>query len=102
MIIAALAALRGKFQLDIFRRRRQSRGLDEQVEHTLELVDLTARADRPVAALAYGEKRRLEIGLALGQLAEPAAARRAARRHEPARAGRDGHAAQVDRAAAAP
>ena len=29
------------------------------------LVDLTARADTPVSALAYGEKRRLEIGLAL-------------------------------------
>ena len=35
-------------------------------------------------------------------LAEPAAARRAARRHEPARAGRDRQAAQVDQRAAAP
>jgi branched-chain amino acid transport system permease protein len=35
------------------------------VEHTLNLVDLTDRADTPVAALAYGEKRRLEVGLAL-------------------------------------
>ena len=41
------------------------RGLDEQVEHTLELVDLTRRVDTPVAQLAYGEKRRLEVGLAL-------------------------------------
>ncbi len=32
---------------------------------TLALVGLTARADVPVAELAYGEKRRLEIGLAL-------------------------------------
>ena len=40
-------------------------GLAEQVEHTLALVNLTDRADTPVAALAYGEKRRLEIGLAL-------------------------------------
>ena len=40
-------------------------GLDEQVEHTLALVNLTDRADTPVSELAYGEKRRLEIGLAL-------------------------------------
>ena len=40
-------------------------GLTEQVEHTLALVDLTERADTPVSELAYGEKRRLEIGLAL-------------------------------------
>ena len=35
------------------------------MEHTLRLVELTARADMPVSELAYGEKRRLEIGLAL-------------------------------------
>ena len=40
-------------------------GLAEQVQQTLNLVNLTARADVPVADLAYGEKRRLEIGLAL-------------------------------------
>ena len=37
----------------------------EQVEHTLELVNLSGRADASVSQLAYGEKRRLEIGLAL-------------------------------------
>jgi branched-chain amino acid transport system permease protein len=39
--------------------------LKERVEQTLALVHLTQRADVPVAELAYGEKRRLEIGLAL-------------------------------------
>jgi branched-chain amino acid transport system permease protein len=39
--------------------------LDEQVEHTLELVNLAGRRDTPVSQLAYGEKRRLEVGLAL-------------------------------------
>ncbi len=63
--IAALAALRGKFRLDLFRRLPKVSGLADQVEHTLHLVDLTQRADIPVAALAYGEKRRLEVGLAL-------------------------------------
>jgi branched-chain amino acid transport system permease protein len=63
--IAALAALRGKFRLDLLKSLSKVRGLDEQVEHTLALVNLTARRDTPVAELAYGEKRRLEIGLAL-------------------------------------
>jgi branched-chain amino acid transport system permease protein len=40
-------------------------GLSEQVERTLSLVNLTERPDTPVKELAYGEKRRLEIGLAL-------------------------------------
>jgi len=63
--ISALAELRGKFRLDLFRRLPKIAGLTEQVEHTLALVDLSDRADVPVSALAYGEKRRLEIGLAL-------------------------------------
>jgi branched-chain amino acid transport system permease protein len=65
LTIAALATLRGKFRLDMFRRLSSIPGLTEQVDHTLELVDLTARPDTPVSELAYGEKRRLEIGLAL-------------------------------------
>ncbi len=63
--IAVLAALRGQFRLDMFRLPASIPGLSEQVEHTLELVNLTGRTDTSVAALAYGEKRRLEIGLAL-------------------------------------
>ncbi len=35
------------------------------MDETLALVHLTKRADRKVSELAYGEKRRLEIGLAL-------------------------------------
>jgi branched-chain amino acid transport system permease protein len=65
LTIAALAELRGKFRLDLFRNLRKIPGLSEQVEHTLELVNLTERLDTPVSALAYGEKRRLEVGLAL-------------------------------------
>jgi len=63
--IAALAALRGKFRLDLVRGLAGVRGLDERVDHTLELVGLAGRGEAPVAQLAYGEKRRLEIGLAL-------------------------------------
>jgi branched-chain amino acid transport system permease protein len=63
--IAALAQKRGSFRLDLFRSIGHVEGLTKQVEETLRLVHLTARADYPVSELAYGEKRRLEIGLAL-------------------------------------
>jgi branched-chain amino acid transport system permease protein len=65
IVIAALAERRGTFRLDLLRRIDRVRGLDTQVESTLALVGLVGRADVPVAELAYGEKRRLEIGLAL-------------------------------------
>ncbi|HEV2263819.1 MAG TPA: branched-chain amino acid ABC transporter ATP-binding protein/permease [Stellaceae bacterium] len=65
VMIAALAERRGRFSLDFLRRIERVPGLDTQVEGTLELVGLAARADVPVSDLAYGEKRRLEIGLAL-------------------------------------
>jgi branched-chain amino acid transport system permease protein len=65
LTIAALAELRGKFKLDLFKSLKSVPGLNEQVEHTLELVDLVGRADTSVSDLAYGEKRRLEVGLAL-------------------------------------
>jgi len=65
IVIAALAERRGAFALDLLRRVDRVPGLETQVESTLALVGLTARADVPVAELAYGEKRRLEIGLAL-------------------------------------
>ena len=65
LTIAALAELRGKFRLDMLRSLSKIPRLHEQVEHTLELVKLTERPDTPVSRLAYGEKRRLEVGLAL-------------------------------------
>jgi branched-chain amino acid transport system permease protein len=65
LTIAALGEVRGKFKLDLFKRPQSIPGLSDQVEHTLELVNLTDRPDTPVSQLAYGEKRRLEVGLAL-------------------------------------
>jgi branched-chain amino acid transport system permease protein len=64
--IAALARTRGKFRLDIIRHVNQVPDLGVDVAETLALVGLTDRADALVSELAYGEKRRLEIGLALG------------------------------------
>ncbi len=63
--VAALSDTRGPFRMDFLRSLRGVRGLAERVEETLELVQLTSRGDVPVSELAYGEKRRLEIGLAL-------------------------------------
>jgi branched-chain amino acid transport system permease protein len=65
LVIAALSDLRGKFRLDLFRSIDSIPGLSDRVEQTLALVNLTSRPDTPVSELAYGEKRRLEIGLAL-------------------------------------
>jgi branched-chain amino acid transport system permease protein len=65
VVIAALAERRGRFRLDLLRRIERVPGLMARVEGTLALVGLDRRADVPVAELAYGEKRRLEIGLAL-------------------------------------
>jgi branched-chain amino acid transport system permease protein len=65
LTIAALAELRGRFKLDILASLRNIAGLEEQVDQTLDLVNLTNRPDTPVSQLAYGEKRRLEVGLAL-------------------------------------
>ena len=65
VVIAALAERRGSFSLDFMRSIDRVPGLADRVESTLALVRLTERADVPVAELAYGEKRRLEIGLAL-------------------------------------
>jgi branched-chain amino acid transport system permease protein len=65
LTIAALAERRGPFRLDMFRSVDGVTGLSAQVAQLLSLVQLGERADLPVSELAYGEKRRLEIGLAL-------------------------------------
>lgn len=65
LTIAALADIRGKFRLDLLRNASRIPHLNEQVDHTLEMINLTRRAEASVSELAYGEKRRLEVGLAL-------------------------------------
>jgi len=63
--IPVLARLRGEFRPDMLKSMHQVPGLHGQIEATLELVNLENRTEVPVTELAYGEKRRLEIGLAL-------------------------------------
>jgi branched-chain amino acid transport system permease protein len=79
VMIPALAARRGAFRGDMFGSVRRVPGLTGLVESTLIAVGLVERADTRAGDLAYGEKRRLEIGLALATepelllLDEPAA-----------------------------
>ncbi len=65
LAIAVLGEVRGKFKLDMFKNLHKVHNLDDHVESTASLVNLSARLDAQVSELAYGEKRRLEIGLAL-------------------------------------
>ncbi|MDE2146058.1 MAG: branched-chain amino acid ABC transporter ATP-binding protein/permease [Burkholderiales bacterium] len=65
MMIAVLARARGRFRLDLLRRLASMREAGAQAEAAIQLVGLGPHADSVVAELAYGEKRRLEIGLAL-------------------------------------
>jgi branched-chain amino acid transport system permease protein len=63
--IAALARKRGAFRLDLMRRADGIPEVERQVATTLAIAELESRANVPVHMLAYGEKRRLEIGMAL-------------------------------------
>jgi branched-chain amino acid transport system permease protein len=63
--IPVLARARGRFRADMLRRLHFLEGMDEQVNAALELVGLSPHAQSLVSELPYGEKRRLEIGLAL-------------------------------------
>ena len=66
LMISALSRTRGPYRPDMLRNVDHMDELNADIDETLRMLDLTARADMPVSQLAYGEKRRLEIGLALG------------------------------------
>jgi len=63
--IAALARRRGPFRLDVLRRADSITDVERQIDGVLATMDLGDRANVPSHILAYGEKRRLEIGMAL-------------------------------------
>lgn len=65
LMIAALGEGRGRFRADLTRRISHVPGVEARIHETLKLMHLTNKSDTPVSDLAYGEKRRLEIGLAL-------------------------------------
>ncbi len=96
LTIAVLAEKRGPFRLDMFRNVDRVAGLAEQVDRVLLLVrTLGARGCARFQPCLWREAApRNRAGAR--DLAKPLAARRAARRDEPARAYRDGTASQVD------
>nr|WP_309949067.1 branched-chain amino acid ABC transporter ATP-binding protein/permease [Tardiphaga robiniae] len=63
--IAALARRRGPMRFDLLRGAGSIPDVEEQIVSILGLLNLVERADTPAHILAYGEKRRLEIGMAL-------------------------------------
>ncbi len=63
--VGALARNRGALRFDIFRSEHTIAPVERLVGDLIEELGLTACADLPVHILAYGEKRRLELGLAL-------------------------------------
>jgi branched-chain amino acid transport system permease protein len=88
IIIPALAARRGPFRVDIFRSIGKVDGLESLVARVLDQMGLTSRAHVRADDLSYGEKRRLEIALALATepelllLDEPAAGMGAEETHD--------------------
>jgi branched-chain amino acid transport system permease protein len=63
--IAALARRRGPMRFDLLRSAASLPDVETQITSILGLLNLVERADTPAHILAYGEKRRLEIGMAL-------------------------------------
>lgn len=63
--MAALAAEHGSFSLDFLRRRDAMTEVHEVVDRMLDAVDLTGSSGVEARSLPYGDKRRLEIAVAL-------------------------------------
>jgi branched-chain amino acid transport system permease protein len=63
--VAALARRRGRLRFDLLRSADSLPDVEKQIEAILGLLNLGDRAETPARVLAYGEKRRLEIGMAL-------------------------------------
>jgi branched-chain amino acid transport system ATP-binding protein/branched-chain amino acid transport system permease protein len=63
--LGALARHRGRIRFDIFRSAGSMAPVERLIAALAHELGLTEHADLPVETLAYGEKRRLELGLAL-------------------------------------
>jgi branched-chain amino acid transport system permease protein len=63
--IAALSRCRGPLRIDLLRTADSLVEVEAQIDAIMALLDLARRSDTPAHILAYGEKRRLEIGMAL-------------------------------------
>jgi branched-chain amino acid transport system ATP-binding protein/branched-chain amino acid transport system permease protein len=63
--IAALGRARGALRFDVFRAADGIVAVEESIAGLIDELGLAESADLPVATLPYGEKRRIELGLAL-------------------------------------
>jgi branched-chain amino acid transport system ATP-binding protein/branched-chain amino acid transport system permease protein len=63
--IATLGRYRGRIRFDIFRRAESIAPVEHLIAALLNELGLNEHADNAVDSLPYGEKRRLELGLAL-------------------------------------
>ncbi len=63
--VPAIARTYGKFHPSMLKTVGHDAAVNVRIDEAAAAVQLTDRLDTPAAALAYGEKRRLEIGLAL-------------------------------------
>ncbi|WP_266076173.1 ABC transporter ATP-binding protein [Haladaptatus caseinilyticus] len=63
--IAALAAEHGSFRFNFLRHQRQYSAVDTLTRETLDSVGLLGQREVTAADLPYGDKRRLELGIAL-------------------------------------
>ncbi len=66
--IAALGRHRGALRFDVFRAADSIPEVERSVDALIDELLLAANADLPVSTLAYGEKRRIELGMALATL----------------------------------
>jgi branched-chain amino acid transport system permease protein len=65
IMIPVLARVHGKFKLSMLKPVGRDAVVNKRIQATAQAVGLTERLGTPASELAYGEKRRLEIGLAL-------------------------------------
>jgi branched-chain amino acid transport system ATP-binding protein/branched-chain amino acid transport system permease protein len=63
--VAALGRQRGALRFDVFRAADSIAPVEQSIAELIDELGLARSADLPVATLAYGEKRRIELGLAL-------------------------------------
>jgi len=63
--LAALAHTQGLFALEVFRRSTRLSAVERIAEEALELVDLQAFAETRAGDLSHGDKKRLDIAIAI-------------------------------------
>jgi ABC-type branched-subunit amino acid transport system ATPase component len=63
--LAALARAQGGFALEVFRSSRRLGAVDDAAREALALVDLASAADTRAGDLSHGDKKRLDIAIAI-------------------------------------